>query len=336
MNKNHNYDIYYLLKPLLPRTLQIFLRRALVRYQLKKYRHIWPIDEMAGKQPPNWQGWPEKKKFALVLTHDVDVEKGQQKCLDLMKLEMGLGFRSSFNFVPLRYRVSSDIRRALEAQGFEVGVHGLYHDGKYYQSEEKFAERAAKINHYIKEWKAVGYRAPSMDHKLDWFHKLDIEYDASTFDTDPFEPHAVGAGTIYPFYVTDDSSRKAYVELPYTLPQDFSLFVLMQEKNTEIWKKKLAWVIDRGGMVLMNTHPDYMNFSNERPGNEEYPSRYYEEFLRYIKTNYEGQYWHALPKDVTKFWKSTYDLNWLQWNACTFPYYNHKCTNAGGVFHKKS
>ena len=30
--------------------------------------------------------------------------------------------------------------------------------------------------------------------------------------------------------------------------------------------------------------------------------RYYEEFLEYIKSKYEGQYWHALPRDVARFW----------------------------------
>jgi hypothetical protein len=38
--------------------------------------------------------------------------------------------------------------------------------------------------------------------------------------------------------VRGTSDQKGYVGLPYTLPQDFTLFVLMKEKNIEIWKKK--------------------------------------------------------------------------------------------------
>jgi len=34
----------------------------------------------------------------------------------------------------------------------------------------------------------------------------------------------------------------------------------MQEKNIDIWKRKLEWVAENGGMPLVNTHPDYMNF----------------------------------------------------------------------------
>ena len=113
-------------------------------------------------------------------------------------------------------------------------------------------------------------------------------------------------GTIFPFWVPDKDHQKGYVELPYTLPQDFLLFILMQEKNIDIWKKKLDWIADNGGMALFITHPDYMNFNNNTPIYEKYPVQYYEEFLTYIKTKYEGQYWHALPKDMARFWSANY------------------------------
>ncbi|WP_223910371.1 hypothetical protein [Geobacter sp. AOG1] len=270
-----------------------------------KYRNVWPIDEKGGKEPAGWKGWPYGKKFALVLTHDVDTSEGQSKCLELMKIDEDMGFRSSFNFVPLRYTVLPEVLSTLRQRGFEVGVHGLYHDGLYYLSKDTFLKRAARINSYLKEWGAVGYRAPSMYHKLDWFHELEIEYDASTFDTDPFEPHSVGVGTIFPFFVKDPVAPRGYVELPYTLPQDFSLFILMQKKNIEIWKQKLEWVAKRGGMALINTHPDYMNFCGSK-SLEVYPVQLYEEFLKHVKDRYTGQYWHALPMDVARFWKNNY------------------------------
>jgi len=304
MNDHYN-EFYYYLKPLIPRRLQIYIRRLIVQYQIAKYRSVWPIDEKAGMKPAEWRGWPDGKKFALVLTHDVDTKEGQRKCLDLMKLDADLGFRSSFNFVPLRYSVLPDILDILRKRGFEVGVHGLYHDGKYYMSKQVFSARAARINHFLKEWQAVGYRAPSMYHKLEWFHELEIEYDASTFDTDPFEPHSVGVSSIFPFYVKNPDAQRGYIELPYTLPQDFSLFILMQNKNIDIWKQKMDWVVERGGMVLINTHPDYMEFNGNKSV-EGYPSQYYEEFLKYILVTYPDQYWHALPRDVARFWKSEY------------------------------
>ncbi|MBU0481704.1 MAG: hypothetical protein KKG47_11445 [Proteobacteria bacterium] len=297
------YNLYYRLKRYIPRTLQLFLRRQLVLGQRRLHGRTWPIDETAGAGPASRHDWPEEKKFALVLTHDVDTAKGVENCRELMLLEMLLGFRSSFNFVPERYGVPGDLRAELTANGFEVGVHGLKHDGRLYQSREIFRDRARHINRYLHEWQAVGFRSPSMHHKLDWIHDLNIEYDASTFDTDPFEPQSDGVGTIFPFWVRNGAPGGGYVELPYTLPQDFTVFVLMGEKNIDIWRQKLDWLAANRGMVLLNVHPDYMNFSRRRNGLEEYPAGYYRQFLEYLRERYDGEYWHALPKDIAGLYR---------------------------------
>ncbi len=298
----HN-KIYYRLKPFVPRRLQIFLRMMMVLRKRSLCKNIWPIDENARKPPDGWSGWPDQKQFALVLTHDVDTAKGQERSRHLTRLEEDLGFRSSFNFVPERYEVSSKLRDRLTESGFEVGVHGLNHDGNLFKSKKIFQDRSYKINQYLKEWQAVGFRSPAMHHNLDWIHGLNIEYDASTFDTDPFEPQSDDVSTIFPFWVPGNSSQNGYVELPYTLPQDFTLFVLMKGKNIDIWKQKLDWIADCGGMALLNTHPDYVNFDGNSLSMEEYPVRYYEEFLEYIKMKYEGLYWHVLPKEIAYFCK---------------------------------
>ncbi len=294
---------YYFVKPLIPRGVQLQLRRKLIRIKLRNCAHTWPIHEPAGVPPPGWSGWPAHKPFALVLTHDVEWAAGQEKCPELMKLEISLGFRSSFNFVPERYPASAEIHQQLVENGFEVGVHGLKHDGKLFQNQRIFRERARQINRYLEEWGAVGFRSPSMHHQLAWLHHLHIAYDSSTFDTDPFEPQADGAGTIFPFWVSGRTPEQGYVELPYTLPQDFTLFILMGKKDIRIWKRKLDWIVSRGGMVLLNVHPDYINFAGGKPGPEEYPVRHYAGLLEYIRTRYEGLYWHARPREVAAFVK---------------------------------
>ena len=295
--------IYYLFKPLIPRRLQIALRRKIVREKRLAFANIWPIDEKAGKQPDNWSGWPDGKKFALVLTHDVDTSNGQEKCIALTELEERLGFRSSFNFTAKEYNVSSELRHYLVKKGFEVGVHGLYHDGNLFSSKKKFREQAFQINHYVKEWGSIGFRAPCMYHNLEWISELDIEYDSSTFDTDPFEPQPDGMATIFPFLVHGHNGQRGYIELPYTLSQDFTLFIIMKEKTIDIWKKKLDWIVENGGMALSLTHPDYMSCKKVRCGIEEYPMEFYEELLNYVKSKYEGQYWNPLPKEMARFWK---------------------------------
>lgn len=295
--------VYYQIKPLIPRRFQIWLRSAIVKEKRKKYADIWPILKAAGSYPEGFKGWPEQKKFALVLTHDVDNAFGQDNCIALMQLEQQLGFRSSFNFVPERYKVKQKIRNQLTKSGFEVGVHGLNHDGKLFRTRSIFEKRSKKINKYLRLWGSVGFRSPAMHHNLSWIHLLDIEYDASTFDTDPFEPQSDGCSTIFPFWVQNGLNNQGYIELPYTLPQDFTVFVLMKDYNLSIWQKKLDWIVKQGGMVLLNTHPDYMCIGKHQKRYDNYPARLYGKFLEYIKNKYSGMYWHVLPMEVARFWK---------------------------------
>jgi predicted glycosyltransferase len=301
-------SLYYKLKPIIPRRLQIEIRRQIILRKRVKYAHVWPIDEKAALPPEGWTGWPDGKKFALVLTHDVETAEGQDKCLKLMELEKSLGFRSSFNFIAEDYRLFPELRLYLEQQGFEVGVHGLHHNVNLFKSKTTFQESAKRINQYLKDWQSVGFRAPSMYHNLDWIGDLDIQYDSSTFDTDPFEPQPDGVGTIFPFWVSGNQTQKGYIELPYTLPQDHSLFVIMGEKNIDIWKQKLDWIAEHGGMALLITHPDYMNFSERSKSIEKYPVEYYRNFLDYLRKYYTDQYWLASPNEVTKFWRDNNTL----------------------------
>lgn len=292
---------YYRLKPLVPWRLRIAFRRWHARRKRAASTDVWPIFQGAASPPKRWPGWPEGKRFALVLTHDVEGRKGLERCRQLMELDMQFGFRSCFNFVPEgEYRTPAELREDLVGHGFEVGLHDLRHDGKLYDSRATFKANARRINGYLKDWNAVGFRSGFMHHNLDWLQELDVLYDGSTFDTDPFEPQPDGARTIFPFWVPAKNGRPGYVELPYTLPQDFTLFILLQEKTPEIWKRKLDWIAAHGGMALIDVHPDYLTFS-EQPENDEYRSNLYAEFLSYIKTRYEGSFWHALPRDVASY-----------------------------------
>jgi glycosyltransferase involved in cell wall biosynthesis len=217
-----------------------------------------------------------------------------------MQVEQEYGFRSSFNLIPEGgYQVSAELREELERNGFEVGVHDLYHDGKLYWTRARFSRSAKQINHYLKKWGVGGFRSGFMHHNLDWLCDLDVKYDASTFDTDPFEPQSDGVNTIFPFWVPRPAGG-GYVELPYTLPQDSTMFFLLREQSIEIWKRKIDWIVKCGGMMLVNVHPDYVGFEmkNER---REFPVAHYRELLAYIRDKYAGQYWHALPREIAAY-----------------------------------
>jgi hypothetical protein len=296
--------IYYAVKPFIPWGLRITFRRMHAKRVRRRCKHIWPVLESAGLKPNKWPGWPDGKQFAVVLTHDVEGQKGWDAIEALAQLEMDIGFRSSFNLIPEgEYRVTEQKRNWLTERAFEVGIHDLYHDGKLYNSREAFIRHAQKINAYINEWNAVGFRSGFMLHNLDWISDLDVLYDASTFDTDPFEPQPEGAGTVFPFWVAGKRGRPGYVELPYTLAQDSTIFLLLRERTADVWKTKVDWIAQVGGVVLVNVHPDYVAFGNQRPTARQFPLARYHDLLTYLKNQHHGKFWSVLPRDLARWFK---------------------------------
>lgn len=298
------HRLYYAVKPLLPWSLRIVLRRVVARRILRTVGSIWPINPQTATPPRDWPGWPKGKRFALVLTHDVEGQLGVNRCAELADAEARLGFRSSFNFIPEgTYSVQPALREQLAKRGFEVGVHDLHHDGSLYKSRESFRQSAQKINGYLREWNVVGFRSGFMYHNLSWLKDLEAEYDASTFDTDPFEPQPDAANTIFPFWVPRDSSGSSsgsgYVELPYTLSQDSTLYIILRQSSSTIWKQKLDWIAQHGGMALVNVHPDYLHI--RAPHSSKTVLDHYTDLLSYAKSVYADQYWHVLPREVAAF-----------------------------------
>jgi hypothetical protein len=293
-------SFYYLLKPVIPWGARMAVRRVLANRLRRQHSSSWPIYEPASRAPEGWPGWPGGKQFAFVLTHDVEGRRGLDRCRKLAEMDKALGFRSSFNFVPEgEYRLPESLRTSLEQEGFEVGVHDLHHDGSLYRSARTFTGQAQKINEHLQSWGAVGFRSGFMFHNLQWIQQLNVLYDSSTFDTDPFEPQPDGVHTIFPFWVQGNGS-KGYVELPYTLPQDSTLFLLLKELTIDVWTKKLDWVAAQGGMALITVHPDYVNFDGKLTSSE-FSAELYESFLKYVTNRYVDSCWFALPREIATY-----------------------------------
>jgi len=227
------------------------------------------------------------KECAIVLTHDVEEQHGFDFIPKVIELEEKYGFRSSWNIVPYKYNIDDGVINLIKQAGHEVGIHGYNHDGKLYYSEKIFNERVPFINDSIKRYGAVGFRSPQVHRNLVWLQKLNIDYDASCFDYDPFQPFPGGTGSIWPFIAGK------FVELPYTLPQDHTLFYVLKQKDISIWKNKADWIVNNKGVVLALTHPDYLI--------EKSHLRMYEEFLEYLKSFNNA--WFCLPRDLATWWR---------------------------------
>lgn len=296
--------VYYIVKPLLPRALTRLMRRIYQHSPKTDFGIQWPIEDryvsfllavLAQLVPKSSNQnliikalWPDNQRFSFVLTHDVETKQGLEYVRNVANLEENLGFRSSFNFVPEGYRIDMNLVDELRQRGFEIGVHGLKHDGKLFSSRNEFERRAVRINQYLKEFGAVGFRSPLTHRNPEWIQLLNIEYDLSFFDTDPFEPIPGGTMSIWPFFLGH------FVELPYTLVQDYTLTAVLGETSPRIWLEKVDFIEEYHGMALLNSHPDYLR----EPAN----MKIYSTFLSTMRDR--GGYWHALPRDVAQWWRN--------------------------------
>jgi peptidoglycan/xylan/chitin deacetylase (PgdA/CDA1 family) len=293
---------YYAAKPLLPRAAQIALRRRAAPLQARRRFPRWPVEPalhdlydlllafvgaVAGEPVPWIAPWPDGHTWALVLTHDVETQAGYRALGQLRDVELAHGYRSSWNFVPRRYDVDDEVVRELADDGFEIGVHGLHHDGLDVSCERVLEERLPEMRAYAERWGAAGFRSPATNRVWRLMPRLGFDYDSSYPDTDPFEPQAGGCCSWLPYL------NEGMVELPITLPQDHTLFVILRRHDGTLWHRKTRYLRSRGGMALLLTHPDYMGDA---------------ESLR-IYSDYLGEYaddptaWRALPREVAAWWR---------------------------------
>jgi hypothetical protein len=293
---------YYGVRPLLPRQVQLRMRRAFAGVQARTTFPRWPLEPglhelyqwllaqaagIAGRPVPWLDPWPDGFSWAFVLTHDVETAEGCDRVEILRGAERELGYRSSWNFVPERYPVRHELMAALRAEGCEIGVHGLRHDGRDLGSAALLAERRPRMQAYAQEWGAVGFRSPATQRVWEWMPTLGFDYDSSYTDTDPYEPQAGGCCALWPFM------NGQLVELPITLPQDHTLFTILNIDGAHVWLSKARALRERGGLALVLAHPDYA----VDPRMAAAWRLLLEEFAS------DTTCWRALPYEVAEWWR---------------------------------
>jgi peptidoglycan/xylan/chitin deacetylase (PgdA/CDA1 family) len=296
-------SLYYALKPAIPRRLQLALRRAYAPRQAARTFPAWPIEPLLVERQeaellslvlasgvdavPIVNYWPWGKGFACVLTHDVEGPRGIENIERVLEVERRHGFVSSWNFVAEWYDIPDGLFDLVRASGCEVGLHGIRHDGRLFQSRERFESDLPKLRAYARAWAVDGFRSPATGRRAEWMHELPVAYDSSFPDSDPFEPQPGGCCSIFPFWFGD------VVELPITLPQDHTLFEVLRERSIGHWVRKSEWIAAHHGLITLITHPDYLA--------DPELLELYESFLVYLRGL--ERCWHALTRDVAAWWR---------------------------------
>jgi hypothetical protein len=225
------------------------------------------------------------------MTHDVEEVQGRDFCASVMDLDDSFNIKSAFQIIPeSRYEVAETFLDSIRSRGFEVNVHDLNHDGFLFHDRETFVRRAQKINQYIREYGASGFRAGAMYRNAAWYEALNASYDMSIPNVAHMEPQRGGCCTVMPFFVGN------VLELPLTTTQDFALITVLRRHTCELWKREISMISAEHGLSSFIVHPDYVLTSEAQ--------RTYTELLDHLSIlRSEGKLWIPLPKEVNDWWR---------------------------------
>jgi len=298
---------YYLARPFLPVSIRRHLQRLALRGWRKQPFPRWPVDttveqifesivglilgERKDQTIPFIWFWPEGKRACALLTHDVETADGRDFCESLMDIDDSFGIKASFQVVPeSRYKVPRTYLTSITQRGFEVNVQDLNHDGRLYDTYEKFQERTKAINEYAGLFKARGFRSALLNRDIDWLNLLAFEYDMSIPNVAHLDPQRGGCCTIFPYFVG------GILEIPVTTTQDYTLFHILRDYSLNLWREQTSRIIERHGVINFIIHPDYVIADQEM--------QVFKYLLAYIaELRAKADLWIPLPRDLNEWWR---------------------------------
>lgn len=219
------------------------------------------IEKLSGKRlsKRTWNG----KRFACILTHDIETREGLRSAKRLKKLEEKYDVPSAWYVPAEHYELDNEILKELADFG-EIGAHDTKHDGKLIRlPRERLVKRLKEAKDVLD--RAVsssidGFRAPLLQHNFiisEALNQAGYHYDASIPTWEPKHPYTMkphGIGTVFPF------SLNGVVEIPVTLPQDHQMFHSLHmnpQKTVEAWARLMKEIESTGGLCAFLVHPDY-------------------------------------------------------------------------------
>ena len=299
---------YYFLRPL----MHVNVRKHIQRAHLNGWQNLvfprWPVDTTvediseqlllrsmkakgADGVPFVWF-WPNGARSCIVMTHDVEAERGQRFCPELMNIDDSFGVKASFQLVPEeRYKISAALVESIRDRAFEVNIQDLNHDGHLFREKEEFLRRAQSINRYGEIYGAKGFRSAVLYRNLDWYDALHFSFDMSVPNVAHLDPQRGGCCTVMPYFVGD------ILEIPLTTTQDYMLFHLLGDYSLELWKAQTELIVKKNGLVTFLIHPDYVI---EKRARDVYRGLLV--FLRHLGSR--EKLWFALPGEVDQWWRA--------------------------------
>lgn len=301
-------SVYYWLRPFTGRSTRKFIQRVRAGNWRKRQFPQWPVDttvesiceellllslQASGvdRIPFIWF-WPDGARACVSMTHDVETATGRDFAQQVADIDDSFGIRASYQIVPDgRYAVPSEYLNGLRNRGCELCIQDLNHDGRLFDDRDEFLRRATHINRYGREYGAEGFRSAVLYRKTDWYKYLDFAFDMSMPNVAHLDPQRGGCCTVMPYFIGET------VELPLTTIQDYTLFHLLSERSTSLWKSQIETILAKNGLATFLVHPDYIT--------EPDTLAVYKDLLAMLtEMRQRDALWFALPREVNRWWRA--------------------------------
>jgi hypothetical protein len=220
-------------------------------------------------------GFPleRKKPPSLLITHDIETNKGFRRALALKDIDDKLDIMATWFLCSDEYEMPRPIAREL-ADGATIGSHDVRHDGRLVRirKDEELVKRLLQSRLRLEDIFEVGvqcFRAPLLQssHRiLSALSKACYRYD---FSLPCWEPAYPLTGTGFGIESLQEFEADGIVRVPLTLFQDHQLLnVLRLSVNDciKLWVEQAKLISSFEGDLVLLVHPDY-SFSRE-------PSKY--------------------------------------------------------------
>ncbi|HCP48451.1 MAG TPA: hypothetical protein DIU15_20610 [Deltaproteobacteria bacterium] len=258
------------------------------------------FEGMAGGHQAPKNPWPGGKRFALLMTHDVDTRRGLAASGTILEEMAGMGLKPCFFLVGRGYKWDDGFCDAVRQAGGEIGLHGDTHDNRIaFETAARAGNRLDSCQDRIQRHGIRGFRSPSLlvSDALYTAVGTRFAWDSSVPDTDT---HTLigprrGCATVFPF------RRQQTLVLPTTMPADDRLQLLGYEGMDFIAVLRRKWehVRSVGGLCHFLTHPEPHLFGR----------RVLRDLYRALLDEIldAGDAWIATPSMVAKHWRGLED-----------------------------
>jgi hypothetical protein len=207
----------------------------------------------------------ERKRDPLLLvTHDVETEKGLQKALLLKDLEDDVGVESTWFIVSDEYHIPTTIAKEL-SHSSRIGSHDFKHDGRlvHIRKQKELVNRLKRSRlklQRIFEADVKCFRSPLLQFSGRIVQALAVAGYDSDFSLPCWEPFHPACMTGFGVEYVHAFEIGGMLEFPLSLFQDHQVLNALRMSTSEavkLWTNQAKLVRSMGGDIVLLVHPDY-------------------------------------------------------------------------------